>query len=177
MFRGGKVSRFSRMAMQSRNFYAGYWRSSTLNVLTQHRETFPPYTIMYVMCETFPPRNIPVYGITIVCGHLRLRRYLMFVSVTLTLSLILVILLHRYYWRLKLRRNQNIPLLLPLLVERILPCCASLLMGWLVLKLPLFSKLVWLCDGREVLYWIRTIRGFVLVRTTGLCIRGIRTKL
>ena len=24
MFRGGKVSRFSRIAMQSRNFYAGY---------------------------------------------------------------------------------------------------------------------------------------------------------
>ena len=40
MLRGGKVS---RMAIQSRNFYAGYWHySSTLNVLIQHRKTFPP---------------------------------------------------------------------------------------------------------------------------------------
>ena len=42
MFRGRKVSRFSRMVIQSRNFYAGYWRYlSTSNVLIQHRETFP----------------------------------------------------------------------------------------------------------------------------------------
>ena len=43
MFCGGKVLYFSRMAIQSQNFYAGYWlNSSILNVLIQHRETFPP---------------------------------------------------------------------------------------------------------------------------------------
>ena len=44
-----------------------YWRySSTLNVLIQHRESFPPVYEMYVMRETFPPRNISrLHAVTI----------------------------------------------------------------------------------------------------------------
>ena len=66
MFRGRKVSRFLRMAIQSRNFYADYWRySSTLNVLIQHHETFPPvYENVAMSCaKHFHRRTFPVYGI------------------------------------------------------------------------------------------------------------------
>ena len=89
-----------------------------------------------------------------VCGHLRLRRYLMFVSVTLTPSITLP--LHWCYWRLKLRRNLNTPLL-SLLVKRILPCCAFLLMGWLVLFSPTIACWFGFVTGETPFrgpYWI-----------------------
>ena len=65
MFRGGKVSRFSRMAIQSRNFYAGY-SSRDLSTFKRADSALRNFSAGIRKCmswaKLFHRGTFPVYG-------------------------------------------------------------------------------------------------------------------